>query len=335
MSANAPVITVIGSFAVGLTIRTPQLPVFGQTLFGSDFDMGPGGKGSNQAVGVARLGANSYFVGLIGEDKLGEIAIDLYATEGVNTTYLKTTREKATGAGLIILNTKGENFIILDMGANTLVDAAFVDHAEAQIAASDVVMAVLEVPPVAGIRAMELGKKHGVRTILNPAPATPLPQDVFRNIDYLTPNESELRIMLGLAPDDPTPESELAARLRAQGVKTVVVTMGENGALIVNDDGETHVPTIAIDAVDTTGAGDAFNAGFAIALAEGKSLLEAVRYGCCAGATACTKLGVVPALGRREPIDQLYERHYQRTSNSTSGFLPPSSSFPTNSDLTK
>jgi len=307
---TAPVITVVGSFAVGLTIRTPQLPIFGQTLFGSDFDMGPGGKGSNQAVGTARLGANSYFVGLIGDDKLGEIATELYAAEGVNTQYLKTTSDKATGAGLIIINNKGENFIILDMGANTLIDAAFVDQAEAQIAASDVVMAVLEVPPVAGIRAMELGKKHGIRTILNPAPAIPLPPEVFKSVDYLTPNESELRIMLSLAPDDPTPDSELAGRLRAQGVKTVVVTRGEHGALIVNDDGEMSVPTIAVDVVDTTGAGDAFNAGFAIALAEGKSLLEAVRYGCCAGATACTKLGVIPSLGKREQIDQLYAQHF-------------------------
>ena len=125
----SPIITVVGSFAVGLTIRTPQVPIFGQTLIGSDFDMGPGGKGSNQAVATARMGAHSYFVGLIGEDKLGEIAVDLYAAEGVDTQYLQKTSAMATGAGLIILNSKGENFIILDMGANNLMDAAFVDGA--------------------------------------------------------------------------------------------------------------------------------------------------------------------------------------------------------------
>ncbi len=306
----APIITVVGSFAVGLTIRTPQLPIFGQTLIGSDFDMGPGGKGSNQAVATARLGANSSFVGLIGEDKLGEIAVDLYRSEGVDTTYLRTTSEMATGAGLIILNSKGENFIILDMGANNLIDAPFVDGAEAQIAASKIVMAVLEIPIPAAQRAMELGKKHGVTTILNPAPAAPLPETLLKMVDYLTPNESELRILLGLPPDDPTPTPILAARLRAMGVKTVIVTMGELGALILNDEGETHVPTVAVEVVDTTGAGDAFNSAFAVALADGKSLVEAVRYGCCGGATACTKLGVIPALGRREQIDTMYAANY-------------------------
>jgi ribokinase len=305
-----PIITVVGSFAVGLTIRTPQVPIFGQTLIGSDFDMGPGGKGSNQAVATARLGANSYFVGLIGEDKLGEIAIDLYQREGVDTSYLRTTTQMATGAGLIILNSKGENFIILDMGANNLMDAAFVDGAEAQIARSKVVMAVLEIPVAAAQRAMELGKKHGVITILNPAPATPLPEALLRTVDYLTPNESELRILLGLPPDDPTPTPELAARLRSMGVQTVVVTMGEQGALILNDTHETHVPAIRVDVVDTTGAGDAFNSAFAVALGEGKSLVEAVRYGCCGGAIACTRLGVVPALGQRVQIDRLYAANY-------------------------
>lgn len=305
-----PIITVVGSFAVGLTIRTPQMPVFGQTLIGSDFDMGPGGKGSNQAVATARLGANSSFVGLIGEDKLGEIAVDLYQREGVDTSYLRTTTEMATGAGLIILNSKGENFIILDMGANNLMDAPFVEGAEAQIARSQIVMAVLEIPIPATQRAMELGKKHGVTTILNPAPAALLPESLLKMVDYLTPNESELRILLGLPPDDPTPTPILAARLRAMGVKTVVVTMGELGALILNDEGELHVPTVAVEVVDTTGAGDAFNSAFAVALAEGKSLVEAVRYGCCGGATACTKLGVIPSLGRREQIDSLYAANY-------------------------
>lgn len=311
-----PIITVVGSFAVGMTIRSPQLPIFGQTLLGSDFDMGPGGKGSNQAVGTARLGADSYFVGLIGNDKLGEIATDLYAVEGVNTTYLKKTDEKATGVGFIILNKAGENFIILDMSANDLMDAAFVDQAEAQIAQSDMVMAVLEIPIPAAMRAMELGRKHNVRTILNPAPAAPLPDAIFQYVDYLTPNESELRILLGLAPDDPTPTPELARRVRELGAKNVIVTMGENGALILTDSDLVHIHSIAVDVVDTTGAGDAFNAGMALALAEGQPLVEAVKYGCCAGATACTHLGVIPAMGRRDFIDQLYQKHFGTQNNS-------------------
>jgi ribokinase len=305
-----PVITVVGSFAVGLTIRTPQIPVFGETLRGSDFDMGPGGKGSNQAVATARLGAESYLVGIIGDDKLGEIATDLYKAEGVDTTYLSKTTEKATGVGFIVLNHAGDNFIILDMSANDLMDPAFVDRAESQIARSKIVMSVLEIPVAAAARAMELGKKHGVLTLLNPAPAAPLPDDVFQHIDIMTPNESELRILLGLPADDPTPTVELAQRMKARGVKTLVVTMGGDGALIVSDDGVQQVPAIAVDVVDTTGAGDAFNSGLAMALAEGKTLIEAVQYGSCAGAVACTRLGVIPALGTREVLDQMYREHY-------------------------
>jgi ribokinase len=143
---NSPIVSIVGSFAVGMTLRTDRMPVFGETLLGSDFDMGPGGKGSNQAVAAARLGAESHFIGLIGDDKLGVIAIDLYKTEGVHIDWLKQTQQAATGVGFIILNQEGQNGIILDMGANKLMDRAFVRQAERQIAASDVVLTVLEIP---------------------------------------------------------------------------------------------------------------------------------------------------------------------------------------------
>jgi ribokinase len=307
---NRPVITVVGSFAVGMTMRTSRMPVFGETLFGSDFDMGPGGKGSNQAVGVARLGAESYFAAIIGEDKLGDIAVDLYRREGVNTRYLQRTTARATGVGFIILNHKGENGIILDMGANNLMDAAWVDGIEPQIARSSIVMSVLEIPVAAAARAMSLGKKHGVRTILNPAPASRLDDDVLRQIDYLTPNETELRILMGLAPDDPTPTADLARELRQRSSGVLIVTRGEHGALVLTSDEMVEVPGVSVDVVDTTGAGDAFNAGLAVALAEGKSLLEAVKYATCAGAIACTRLGVIPSLGSREAVDRLYAERY-------------------------
>lgn len=305
-----PIITVVGSFAVGLTMRTQRMPHFGETLFGSDFDMGPGGKGSNQAVAVAKLGAASFFCGMIGEDKLGEIAVDLYRQEGVDTTYLQKTNKMATGAGLIILNARGENGIILDMAANKLVDANFVDQTEAQIAASRIVMSVLELPTPAAARAMELGRKHGVLTVLNPAPATPLEDAVLANVDYLTPNEIELRILLGLAPNDATPTTELARALKQRGVGTLIVTMGEHGALVLAEGRETMVPAVTVNVVDTTGAGDAFNGGLAVALAEGRALIDAVQYANCSGALACTALGVIPALGTRAAVDELYRRNY-------------------------
>jgi ribokinase len=307
---TSPVITIVGSFLVGLTLRTTHMPVFGETLIGSDFDLGPGGKGSNQAVGTARLGADSYFAGIIGADTLGEVATNLYAQEGVNTTYLHKTSHMPTGVGFIILNHAGENGIILDIAANKLMNADFVDGVEAQIAQSAVVMSVLELPVEAAARAMELGRKHGVRTILNPAPATQLDDSMLKNIDYLTPNETELRLLMGLRPDDPTPTHTLAHQLRQRGVANLIVTMGEKGALVLTDEGTQEVSGVKVEVVDTTGAGDAFNSGLAVALAEGKTLLEAVKYANCAGALACTRLGVIPALGTRQMVDQLYSQNY-------------------------
>jgi ribokinase len=304
-----PVITVVGSFAVGMTLRTERMPVFGETLLGSDFDMGPGGKGSNQAVAVARLGADAHFVGRLGEDALGAMATDLYAGEGVHTDHLTRTRERATGVGFIILNAAGDNGIILDMGANELLDAASVDDAEALIARSDLIMSVLEIPLEAAARAMEVGRRHGVTTLLNPAPAQALGNEVLSNVDILTPNETELRILLGRSPDDPTPTDELAKRLKARGVRCVIVTMGSRGSLVLAESGrEVHVPAVHVDVVDTTGAGDAFNAGLAVALAEGKDLTEAVRFASCTGALACTRLGVIPALAHRHEAQALFEQ---------------------------
>lgn len=298
-------ITVVGSFAVGLTIRTPVIPIFGQTLFGSDFDLGPGGKGSNQAVGVARLGAASALVTCLGEDDLATVATRLYAAEGVDTTHVVRTTEKATGVGFIILNQAGDNFIILDMGANTLMDPALVDTARDRIAGSDVVMSVLEIPVPAAARAMELGRAAGARTILNPAPAMVLPDGLLKHVDYLTPNESELRLLLGLRPDDPTGTHDLAVELRRRGVGSVIVTMGGEGALILDDTHDLMVPAPAVEVVDTTGAGDSFNAAFAVALGEGKPLVEAVRWGVAAGAHACTRLGVIPSMPHRAELMEM------------------------------
>jgi ribokinase len=306
-----PIITVVGSFAVGMTLRTSRMPIFGETLIGSDFDMGPGGKGSNQAVGVARLGATSHFVGIIGDDKLGEIATDLYEQEGVNTRYLMKTKELATGVGFIILDQNGRNGIILDMSANRLMNEEFVALAEEQIARSQVVMSVLEIPLAAAGEAMALGRKNGILTVLNPAPAIQLSDQIIQNVDVITPNETELRILLGLTPDDPTSTRELAHRLKNCGAKNVIVTMGEKGSLVLTQTAEVHVPSVPVKVVDTTGAGDSYNAGLAIALAEGKDIVAAARFAACTGALACTHLGVIPSLPTRAAVEELYQNSFQ------------------------
>ena len=305
---KTPKITVVGSFAVGMTIRASKLPIFGETMLGTDFDMGPGGKGSNQAVATARLGARSSLLAMVGTDKLASIATDLYSAEGVDASLVIRRAERATGVGFIILNAKGENFIILDMGANELLDADAVEAAEAQIAASDVVMTVLEVPTPAAARAMELGRKHGATTILNPAPARALPTSIFELVDYLTPNESELRILLNLPANDPRSSEELAGELRRRGVRNVITTLGREGAMILTDTLNLRVPAIRVEVTDTTGAGDAFNSGFAVALAEGRDLIEAVRFGVACGGLACAKLGVIPSLPDRRRADAAYEQ---------------------------
>jgi len=301
-----PKITVIGSFAVGLTIRAERFPVKGETLLGSDFDMGPGGKGSNQAVGAARLGAESHLVGVIGTDLFGDIALELYQREGVQATHLRRTAERNTGVGFITLNANGDNHIILDMGANQLFTPADVDRAEEVIATSDVVLSVLEIAPTTAARGMALGRQHGALTILNPAPAQPLTDALLAQVDVLTPNESELRILLGLAPDDPTDTVVLARRLQQRGVRQLVVTRGGEGALIVTAEGEPRaISGKRVAVVDTTGAGDAFTCALGVALAEGADLPAAVEFAACAGALACTQLGVIPALATRAEVERL------------------------------
>jgi len=301
-----PVITVVGSFAVGLTLRAPRFPVAGETLIGSDFDMGPGGKGSNQAVGAARLGAESHLVAVIGADAFGEVALDLYRREMVDAAHVRRTSERNTGVGFITLNAAGENHIVLDMGANHLLSPEDVEQAEDLIAGSDAVLSVLEIQAATAARAMALARRHHVISILNPAPAQALDDALLGAVDVLTPNESELRILSGLAPDDPTGTLELAHRLQQRGARQLVVTRGSQGALVVDADGGTHqVPGVPVEVVDTTGAGDAFTSALAVALAEKLPLLEATRFAACAGALACTRLGVIPALPSRAEVEAL------------------------------
>jgi len=303
-----PKITVVGSFAVGLTMNVPRLPVRGETLLGSGFAIGPGGKGSNQAVGAARLGALSRFVAMIGVDNFGDIAVEMYRREGVDITHLRRTSERPTGVGFIIVGPSGENMITVDVGANLLLSPAEVDAAEALIADSDVVLSVLEIPVAPAARAAALARRHGVRMILNPAPAQPLDDDFLRNIDILTPNEGELRVIAGLAPDDPADGVEIARSLIARGVGAVMITRGGEGVTIITRDAEAvHVPAFPVQPVDTTGAGDSFNSALAVALAEGKDLAVAARFAAAAGAFTVTRPGVIPALPTRAELEAFIE----------------------------
>jgi ribokinase len=307
-----PVVTVVGSFCVDILIRADRLPVWGETLIGRDFFLGAGGKGGNQAAGAARMGAKTHFVTAVGEDDFAKLAFNLAHAEGIEAEHIRTIHGTTTSVGFGLLDPAGRSACITDLAALSAMDAALVDRAEASIAASDVVLSMLENPLAAAARAMELGRRHAKLTILNPAPAPaePLGEDVLRHVDILTPNEPELRTLLGLSPDDPTPDLELARAMKSRGIPTLVVTLGSKGALVLSAAGEQHVPAVAVDVVDTTGAGDAFNAALAVSLAEHMPLLRAVQIANCAGALACTKLGSIPASPRRDAVEQLWAKHF-------------------------
>jgi ribokinase len=303
-------VTVVGSFCVDILMRAPRMPVWGETLIGSDFYMGAGGKGGNQVAAVARMGARTSFVGTIGDDPFAKMAEDLFREEGIDSRHVEKIKGMGTAIGIGLLDPGGHSACVTDLGALAKMDEAFVQKAEKQIAASDVVLTMLEMPTAAAREAMRLGRKHGVMTILNPAPACELDEQVLKNTDILTPNESELRILMGLAPDAQAEELELAHELRKRGAKTVIVTLGEKGALIVEEAGHMLVPTMTVDAVDSTGAGDAFNAALAVMLAEGRPMVEAVQFANCAGALACTKLGAIPSYTRREVVEQVFRSQF-------------------------
>jgi ribokinase len=290
-----PKVTVVGSYAVGMTLRTDRFPVAGETRHGSDFDMGPGGKGSNQAIQAARLGADVELVTCVGRDTFGDEALALYATEGVDTSHLIRS-DRNTGVGFIVLDASGQNVIILDMGANHELTVADVEAARGRIEHSGAFLTQFEVPVECALAGLRIARAAGVPAILNPAPGRSLPREALADVDILTPNQSELRILLGLDADDPADDLALCRELLAAGVGAVVMTRGEQGALIVRPSEVTAIPSRPVTVVDSTGAGDAFNGTLATSLAAGATLEEAVVRATAAGALACLRLGVVPGL---------------------------------------
>ena len=296
-------IVVVGSFVVGITFGVPRIPVLGETLMCDSFDLGPGGKGTNQAIGAARLGAQVHLLACVGDDAFADMAFSIYQREGVSLDHIRRMSGINTGVGVVTLLPSGENWIIGDFGANLRMTPAHVDAAEHLIVESDIVLTQCEVPLETVARAMQLGRKHGALTIWNPAPAKAVTREILANVDLLTPNETETRILLGLPPDDPTPTLELAHRLLDFGIQQIVVTKGKQGALIVTPDGSEEVPAVAIKAVDPTGAGDCFNAALAVGLGQGMTLSEAVRRATYAGAYMTTHLGVIDGLPTQEQLN--------------------------------
>jgi ribokinase len=298
-------VLVVGSYAVGLTLRAERWPVAGETVLASDFDQGPGGKGSNQAIQVARLGGEVELVGLVGLDAFGDAAVELLESEGVGTSCLTRTPDRNTGIGFIVLDGAGENRIVLDPGANADLSPGPVRDAIARHSTARVVVAQLEIPLETATAALEEASARGAVTVLNPAPAQHVDSETLRAVDIVTPNQPEARVLVGRAADDPVDDLTVCAELLDAGVGTVVLTRGPLGVLVVTEQGATTVRAFEVDVVDSTGAGDAFNGALAASLARGDALEAAVERACAAGALACTKLGVVPALAYSDRVDAL------------------------------
>lgn len=320
-------IAVVGSYGVGLTMRVNRLPAGGETLSDGVFSTGHGGKGSNQAVAAARLGAQVSLLTAVGADPFGTTACELWRDEGVRATVLTTGA--ATMVGVILVEPSGENRIVIAPGALAELSPADVDAFEDEIAAADILVTGFEIPVPVARRALQLARQHGVRTLLNPAPAVPLDAELWELTDVLTPNQSEAAVLVGqgdprLRRDDggvgrdgddargrggmrlDTPDA-CADAIRARFGGVAVLTLGGEGCLLDTPDGtRTRVPAVPpAQVVDTTGAGDAFTGALAVALARGDELVDAVRYATAAGAHAVATAEVIPSLARPSDIAAL------------------------------
>jgi ribokinase len=299
-------VTVMGSFVADLAFRTGRIPAWGETLMGQSFKLGPGGKGSNQAVAAARAGGRVSFISKLGQDPFGEMARNLYKTEGIDTQFLFTTAS-ATGAATIIIDAqKGENAIIVVPGACFELTATEVDQARELISGSSVFVAQLELSLPVVEHGLALAHSLGVPTILNPAPAAPLPESIYQYIDYITPNETEAAALTGVPVATVADAEKAADAFLARGVPNAIITLGAQGAFVKNAHVKAHVPAVnAGQVVETTGAGDAFNGGFAVALSEGMDLVEAARFGCVTAGISITRPGTAPSMPTRSEIDAL------------------------------
>lgn len=298
-----PRVLVIGSANVDFTVTVSRLPREGETVSGGRLHVGHGGKGANQAVAARRLGAEVRFVGCVGADPFGDEIAARLAAEGIATDGLHRSAEAATGTALIIVDSEGRNQIAVAPGANRALTPEMVEKRELDFEWAEVLLIQLEtaLPTVAW--ALGAARRRNVLTILNPAPAQPLPDDVYPLVDYLTPNAGEAALLSGQTVQGPDAARAAAERLLAWGAGTVVVTLGSAGALAADGTAAVHYPAFPVQAVDTTGAGDAFNAGLAVGLAAGGTLDQAMPLANAAAALACTKTGAQDALPDRAQVE--------------------------------
>ncbi len=305
--SNAKIV-VVGSVNTDMVVKSQRIPGTGETVTGGTFFMPAGGKGANQAVAAARLGAQVTLVAKVGDDIFGHQAIENFKKEGIVTDHILLDRENATGVALILVDEAGENCISVAPGANFALTPADVDAAADVIRKADVVLLQLEIPMPVVEHVAALAAEAGVPVILDPAPAAALPDGLLPNVSVLTPNESEAERLTGIAVTDEASARRAAARLLESGARQVIVTLGTKGALLVGPETDALIPSYEVQAVDSTAAGDAFNGGLAAALAAGDVLEDAVRQATMVGALSVTRMGAQPSLPTAEELRQFAEK---------------------------
>ena len=303
-----PRVCVIGSANVDYTLAVARLPRPGETVSGGTLMVDMGGKGANQAVAARRLGAEVQLIGCVGDDAAGRDVRARLGAQGLDVNGLVTTQEAATGAALITVDAEGRNQIAVAPGANHRMTVAMAEPWAGAIHETDVVVCQLETPVPVVAWALGEARRHRVTTVLNPAPAQKLDDDLLRLVDYLVPNESEAELLTGVAVADPETAREAATRLRERGVGTVIVTLGEQGALVLGADAALHFPAFPVQAVDTTAAGDAFIGAFAVGLAARGTLEQAIPLASAAAALTCTKRGAQSSLPDRAAVEAFLRR---------------------------
>ncbi|HUT46390.1 MAG TPA: ribokinase [Sedimentisphaerales bacterium] len=291
MGQNKPKIVVVGSSNMDLVVKSPRIPTKGETVLGGDFIMTPGGKGANQAVAAAKLGAEVYFIAKLGDDIFGRQSLSNFQKVGIHTEYVDQTEEAPSGVALITVDVAGDNVIVVAPGANLKLSPEDVGKAQPVIASSGAVAAQLEVPLETVEFAARLANDAGVPFILDPAPAQKLSPEFLKKVDVLTPNETEAEILTGIKVTDENSALVAAKDLLERGVKAVILTMGAQGYLLATKDAAEFVPSVKVDAVDATAAGDAFTGSLGVGLAQGKTLRDAALFANHVAALSVTKMG--------------------------------------------
>ena len=301
-------ISILGIYVADLVFFGKKIPIEGETILGNNFVIGPGGKGSNQAVAAAKAGVKTYFISKIGDDQFGEMATKIYDEAKVDYSNVIISKEHLTGAAAIMVNEEsGANAINVFPGAAAAITNADIDKAENIIKDSKIFLTQLEAPKETVLYAIKKAHSFGVKTVLNPAPAAEIDKSVFPFIDYFTPNETEASFYVGHPVNSNDDASRAASKLLDMGIKNVIITLGEKGAYFANANETFSSPTANLSnpVVDTTGAGDAFNAGFAVALTENKSIKDAILFASATAGLSTTKIGTANSMPNRDEIDKI------------------------------